>query len=67
MFAIVVTLCFAGTVCHEEVAAIQQMPMCFISMAEAALWKEQSTFNGPQWSIGGVRCEKPDYQPKESI
>lgn len=66
-FAIVVTLCFAVTTCHEEIAIIQPMPMCFVSPADVALWKEQSTFSGPQWTIGRVRCEPADYQPKEAI
>jgi hypothetical protein len=67
MIAIVVTICFGLSSCHEEVVARQVMPMCFLSPSAVALWKEQSRFSGPQWTLGSIRCEAGDYRPKDAI
>ena len=71
---VVVVICHAlagisSDVCHEEIAAKDDMPMqaCMISQAAIADWKEKSKFRGDQWHIARIRCIPGDYQPKDAI
>jgi hypothetical protein len=39
---------------------------CMPAQMMIAQWKGHSKFAGPQWIVGGYRCD-PHYMPKESI
>jgi hypothetical protein len=67
MLTIVVTVCHIAGVCRDVVATRQEMPACIISQAAVADWKEHSLYRGDQWSIGRMRCEAADYEPKDTI
>lgn len=65
MITIVALIC-SMSVCHEEIVARAEMPICFLSPSAIVQWKQQSRFSGPQWTLGRVRCEGENYQAKHS-
>jgi hypothetical protein len=74
---LVVSICFmlngshSPLVCHDEVVAVKETDespsdACMPAQMMIAQWKGHSKFAGPQWIVGGYRCD-PHYVPKDAI
>jgi hypothetical protein len=71
-YATVVLICHSiglmdVPVCHEEVMSRGEAPMCMVLPQDVEGWKEKSIYRGDQWTVGGYRCDKWDYQPRDAI
>lgn len=73
VITIVVSMCHmlaAMSLCHEVIVAKQEMsmPVCMVqAQMIIADWKENSIYQGEQWTVEKVGCMPGDYQVRDSI